>query len=455
MARFDNQTRSGRKPNPADPRTTLTTDMGSTYSGGCAALKVLHPCGEYDLDAVKIPDGAVSTSVVLERRDEYEIRTSSVINDDPSWTCLVIHQPFLIHRDLVLRWPSRVTPTDMQLYNMIAAINKENIYDSDATPPTAGVYPNFRFGSTLTGIPAADPYTVIEYSVLTSSTFTPALLQGRDVHSSLYKDVRRTAAGYTTDLDASELYNQGRVVSGQWTPSVTKGIVDQVGSAASPTEGADPVSVVVNAFDTWDYLAPAVSSSNIVSSDMFRRQAEAKYGSYMPIRLCSADVCFQSASSLRQINTLPPGGNAVTTVSAQYNADDIHLCGWSVGVELWLNLDPHAELRMKVVEDLELDPAPTSTFSPFMSPGYPRDDRALTVMREFARISPHAYDADFNRLNKMFTNLINGLGGVLSGLGIPVLSNVAKPLASAITDKWGYRAPLPRGVPNDMGQTMQ
>nr|APG76322.1 capsid protein [Hubei noda-like virus 9] len=185
---------------------------------------------------------------------------------------------------------------------------------------------------------------------------------------------------------------------------------------------------------------PAVSSSTIVSSDLFRRQAEAKYGSYMPIRLCTPKVDLVSSSNLRQIIARAPGISAANTNNtAQFEANDLHLRGWSVGVELWMNLDPHAELRLKVVENLELDPSPSSVYSDFMTPGYPQDDLALSVIREFGRRSPHAYDADFNRLNKLGTNIISGLGNVLSTLGIPILSSVAKPISNLIVDKWGYK----------------
>ena len=436
-----NQTRTGRRPNPADPRTVLGTRMGNTPMGSCAALKMLHPCGEYDLSKVKVPDGSVSTSVSLERRDEYEIGAPTTIGAATSWVCLMLHQPFVNHRDIVLRWPSTVSPTSIQLYEMIARINDENY---SGNTPSAALYPSFLATSSLTGVPDEGPYTSIEYSILISSTLTPALLEDDSNYSNLFKDMRRSALGYTTDLDASDLYNQGRVVSGQWTPSVSLGTNDQQGTVGE-------TNVVVNEYDTYEFVLPAVTTSDIVSSDMFRRQAEAKYGSYMPIRLCTPKVDFSPSSELRQISAVRPGlSGATQDNTGQRQANDIWLRGWAVGVELWLNLDPHAELRMKVVEDLELDPSPKSTFSPFMSPGYPSDDLALSVVREFSRLSPQAYDADFNRLNKMMTNLLNGLGDVLGNLGVPILSALAKPATNFLVSKFGYQAPQYRdNVPLD------
>jgi len=344
----------------------------------------------------------------------------------------MIHQPFINHRDIVLRWPSTVTPTSDELYAVVTRINDESYTGGT---PTAALYPNFSLSSSLTGVADVAPYTSIEYSILTSSTLTPALLADDANYSSLFKDMRRSALGYTTDLDASDLYNQGRVVSGQWTPSISLGTNDQQADVGG-------TNVVINEYDTYEFVLPAITTSDIVSSDMFRRQAEAKYGSYMPIRLCTPKVDFSPSSELRQISAIQPGlSGALQDDTGQRQANDIWLRGWAVGVELWLNLDPHAELRMKVVEDLELDPSPKSTFSPFMSPGYPSDDLALSVVREFSRLSPHAYDADFNRLNKMMTNLLNGLGDVLGNLGIPVLSGLAKPATNFLSSKFGYQAP--------------
>jgi len=433
-----NQTRTGRKPNPADPRTILSTKLGSTPKGSCAALKILHPCGEFDLSKVKIPDGAVSTSVSLERRDEYEISVPTTQGTATSWTCLVIHQPFLTHRDLVLRWPNNVTPTEAQLNDMITRINVANIYDVVPGQVQGAIYPTFDQTSNLSGAPATSPYTVVEYSILTSATLTPALLADNNAATTLMKDLRRSALGYTTDLDASELYNQGRVISGQWTPSITLGTNASTILVDAPG-GQSQVDVVGSSYDTYVYTIPAVTTSTIVSSDMFRRQAEAKYGSYMPIRLCTPTVDFTTTEEYRQIEPAYYVQSDPDSSTLQQHANDLWLRGWSVGVELWLNLDPHAELRMKVVEDLEVEPAPASTFSPFMSPGYPQDDRALAVVREFSRISPHAYDADFNRLNKLATNLLNGLAGVVSNLGIPLLSGIAKPGMNMLMDKFGYQ----------------
>lgn len=437
LENLPNQTRTGRRPNPADPRTVLAASLGSTPKGACAALKMLHPCGEYDLSKVKIPDGAVSTSVSLERRDEYEIPVPGTQGSATSWTCLVVHHPFLTHRDTVLRWPNSVSPSETIISEIVGRVLIENIYQVGDAAPTCAIYPTFKTASSLTGEGQQQPYASIEYSVLTSATLTPAILASPTAISSLTKDLRRTACGYTTDLDASNLYNQGRVISGQWSPSITLGTNDQ---HTNVTSGDTTVNVVADEYDTYVYTLPAFSTSTIVSSDMFRRQAEAKYGSYMPIRLCTPKVDFTACDEYRQIQSTDSTEGDPDDQTGNRNAYDVWLRGWSVGVELWLNLDPHAELRMKVVEDLEVTPAPTSTFSPFMSPGYPQDDRAMSVVREFSRISPHAYDADFNRLNKLATNLLNGLAGVVSNLGIPLLSSIAKPGMGALMDKYGYKA---------------
>lgn len=396
-----NATRSGVMPNPADPRTdNKLYQLGNTIAGRQAALKILHPCMEECKAVVKIPDGAVSTSVVLERRDEYKI--SAPTSGTNNWDCLVLTLPFLNCRQVFVRWESSQTYTTQNLYySILLAI--ENVGATDIT------YPNYRTVTISTG-------AKFETTCAMSSTLSPGTAQS-DVAkiSALIKSVRRTCCGVTTDLDASDLYNTGRVVSGQWTPDVATGIFTETDSTTEDLSSAT---------DIYKFLVPAFQEQSIVSSDEFCRQAEAKSGSYMPIRPCCPDWPLTAVQEWRNI-CVTRAGTDVESFSPGLD-NDLYLRGWAVGVSYWSGLNLEANLRLKVIEDLEVVPSPLSTYSPFSTPAYPDDARARAMIQEFCRKQPHDYPADFNEYGKMIPHLIGGVGNAVGDLGIPFLSPIGK-----------------------------
>jgi hypothetical protein len=375
-------------------------ELGQTIPGRQAVLKMLHPCMEHCDTVVKIPDGAVSTSVVMERRDEFELS-----NQTPSTTTyemLIMHTPFLVGSGIAIQWASTVSPTVEQI-NYVA---KRLI----AGPGNAGAtYPVWEALSTAPDIWG---------TILASSTLSPAVAGDTDPNgiklSALIKNIRRTFMGTTLELDASDLYNQGRIISGQWTPDVTLGTV--------ATSAAGDLTDV---YDVYKFQLPAVSTSAIVQSDEFSRQAELKTGSYMPIRPCSPELNFTSSEEWRQIQVDYAGADS-GTFGRDPTFNDLWLKGWCVGVEYLTNIDVRSQIRIKRREGLELVPSPPSTYSPFATPALPDDVRAKQVLLEFCRKQPHAYPADYNDLGEMIPNILGGLADVVSDLGLPLISPVVK-----------------------------
>lgn len=253
--------------------------------------------------------------------------------------------------------------------------------------------------------------------------------------SNLARGIRRSCLGYTTELDASDLYNEGYIVSGQWSPNITLGTSTTKGTSGIATE-----------FDVYELEVPAINVTSITQSDQYRRQAEFKYGSYMPMRVCDA-LALTSSVETRPIVVKSTNDSALTDPDVAIQ--DIWLRGWAIGVEHIKNLNPHSQVRIKVVEDLELIPSPKSTFSPFANPAHPDDTVAMKTIREFSRKEPHAYDADFNRLNKMMGNIIRFVGNAVGSANIPILSGLAKPLANFIANKIDSKPTYNQNIPLD------
>ncbi|APG76554.1 capsid protein [Hubei noda-like virus 8] len=397
-----NATRSGFKPNPADPRTfDAFTNLGNTSTGRAAAQKILHPCEEGAQPFVRFPDGAASITTAFERRDEYMI--SRQYTADSNMNILVVHLPFLRYNRLVIQWDSSQSPTDYDLQTVFTeALTGVAIYPSWNTKTTGDTSDQITY------------YTTI----LSPNVLTPGGGGTPEAARSYLRNVRRVYYGSTQDLDASSLYDEGRVVAGQWSPDVVLGI----------NRARD--NTVQNS--CYRLSVPALTSESIVQSDAYRYQALAKTGCYMPLRPSDPDVQFSGASEQRPLEiAFHQSGNITGNLTT---VDDIWLRGWNIGVELWTNIDYRANLRYKTCEGLELSPSANSLYSTFEGRGYPRDDRALSVIREFARSQPHAYPADFNDKNLLWGQLIRGLGTALSSLGLPILSQVAEPVAHAIAN---------------------
>ncbi|APG76932.1 putative capsid protein [Hubei permutotetra-like virus 6] len=402
--------------NPADPRSeTSVLQMGSTPSGRTAALKVLHPNMEACQMVVKFPDGAVSTSVSMERRDEFEIPPFPPTVSTDKWDCIVMHLPFLVGRQGVIKWNSTLTTPSEATLQRVVQVLLENIGSPDRQYPLWYAY-------TADGIPFL-------ISILSSSVLTSGVAYSGVSGLSLYaKSIRRTCLGVTTDLDASDLYNNGRVVSGQWTPDVTTARHDTTDIVTG---------FVMHTFDIYQMQVPAVTTSSIVSSDEFSRQAEAKTGSYMPLRTCSSTINMTPVQQWRNLAIELPGVDADTITSS--NCNDLFLQGWSIGVEYWSGLSNQANLRMKVREDLEIVPSPDSPYSPFATPAYPDDVRARAVIQEFSRKQPHAYPASYNENNILLKKLISAVGEVVEDLGLPILSPLVKGVRNFLDSKlWSH-----------------
>lgn len=498
-----NATSTGRRHNPADPRTSISIrNLGTTDLGRMDALKILHPANEYRRVVAKIPDGAFGTTAAFERRDDYQIKSPSVpaasaANPQPytSWTLLVLHLPLLSQRDLVIRFGNQVTMNTGVLENIVCNLLTQTTDYADETIDNSfvrAVYPDFKT------LPPAVHYDVpdniranVEYSFLYPTVMGQDLRQvSRNLPTvsarchSYFQSIRRTACSYTTKLDSSKLYDQGRIVAGQWYPDYKEETVKAIGNnqitietpgedstgavnteapAVTPsivTVGNPNVATVRNPSGTqvnggvttltgteayniireemaYNFALPPIDIPSIMQTDEYCRDDEARTGNYMVMRVCQPSIDFSTSKAAFRIAASATQANNTDDTLNYFNFllnnDDLWLKGWTVGVEYYENLDPHSQIRIKVVEDLECIPSRGSTYSSFTTPGHPKDDQALSVIREFCRTQPHSYHSDFNDMNKMFGTLIRGLGDVLSGLGIPVLSQLANPLANELT----------------------
>jgi hypothetical protein len=329
----------------------------------------------------------------MERRDEFQI---TAFNSTDDWHVLFVEMPVLSASIIVLKWKATSTqPSRADLENALKHMMQIN---GTSTPQ----YPSV---STFT-------YTVdFIGQILTCSAISNGTYGSASQLETLARTVRRTYCGCTYGLDASTLYNQGRVIAGQWSPDVVR--------QAEMTIDSTPVEVNV-----YEMQLPAMVTANIVQSDSLCYQQEAKNGVYTVNRMCESAIINTPAVDLARFYGKTPGV-AFGGLVADTNYD-VWLKGWCVGVVLFLNLNSNAQIRIKRKEGLEFIPAPNSTLSPFATPGLPEDSRALSMIREFGRTEPHGYPADYNESDNMLPHIIGTIGNAVANLGIPVISDIGK-----------------------------
>lgn len=404
-------TRGGDPNNPADPRSSRSLRaLGRTPAGREWVLRLLHPNGEGLNVVPKIPDGAVNNSIALSRSDEYilSIPTDLAVED---WTCGLLHTPFLLRTRIAYAFdPSNAPSSETLVYNLQTFLEKVDPFKDGP-----GVYPAW--------------YTIKDGTMTLCFTFlNPNSLSYQSTFDNV-REVRRVCYGCTVDFDFNELYNHGRVTSGQFPPDVALRQAYRVIRIADPD-----AEVVTEVDDIYFISAPPLLQDGITQTDVtLKYQNEAVCGSYLPLRLWAPDVAFTPVSEMRKV-ALNHFKDVVDNPDATLSGDLI-LRGFGWGVDVYAGIHKTAKLRLKVNEILEVLPTNNSVYSPFLTPGASRDARAFEIATEFGRISPHCYVADYNHSNGLFGSIISNLGNAVSNLGIPIVSDLAS-IAGGILGMW-------------------
>lgn len=413
-----NATESGKSPNPMDPRTGRTVaQLGNTGPGRSWALKYLHPMVTSTVNP-KAPDGAYSMSAMIERRDLWDVGCPippPATGEGPNWNLVIIAAPFLRYSTIVCAWPVTITPTLGDLQTVV--------YHWDAYQDTSEFhYWHLESDLTVDGVYVK----VLPCSTWDADGGERAMAghiskEQTQRYISYAKAFRRTYCGYTTAMSASDLYNEGVVVAGQWKADCTK--KPQVQSV---TTGS------VDVRNTWVYNYPPAFLQDIEQADEKKFDGEAKNGVYMPLRLWEPTVC--DTQSVEYFNTrgvvntdLPPEG-----IANEYDALNYFLKGWGFGVINYSGLDYKATIRISRVEGLELVPAQRSVYGPIATSAYADDNRAFQLAREITREQKHGFPSDYNDLGGMLGNILAGIGNAVGNLGIPVISDIARPVGNIL-----------------------
>lgn len=377
----------------------------------------------------KIPDGAVSDSVSLERRDEYTVSAPAdyVNKDYKTWDLVTLQLPFLVNSlFLIAGAPEDIGKWSDKLSQLIDQINVGSL-----TPPMfptwhqIGVEPGGVFFS-ICGSQVLDPQI---------KTFTPKDDSGFIVPTNstqleqFFKSARRVALGITADLDANSLTDKGRLTSGQFP---TKAIPKTYSTSGTDESG---IHFVDNVYNVNELTFPPVLEQGITTQDLKSRQAEAREGDYSPARMWQPVVEFVPAASFKPMtfeldSSEHPGPFLQPVLTSNLCFD-----GWGSQVCHWQGIDVSSSVHILRKEVLELITGVNSTFGPFSTPAYARDEKALAVVSEFCRTQPHSFCADMNHKNGLLGSIVGGLGNALGNLGIPIISdigNIAGDLISGI-----------------------
>lgn len=407
--------------NPADIRSAAALrELGNTPAGRNWSIKYIHPCGEGLDCAVKTPDGASQLSVSMERRDDYLLKFTGDITKESTWTCLVIHMPFLCLDRLALAWGQTMSPTEDDLNTVVSeAIEK---YDWNDPSFNKARYPDWASATPREGV-------IVYYQILQPSVLFPTTIEsGHDLASVTHttREIRRVYYGSTTDLDANDLTNQGRITAGQFPPNIAKRTQTHHRDVKGAGAEGEVVSVVEVEKDIWMWNLPPFTTNDITQQDRKSYQAEAKDGLYSPCRTWNEKNSYTAIAGGRYVHAIWGNSEAADETNfIQAERVDFALEAWGCMVELYEGISTSANLRLKIREGLELQPATHSPYQPFQTEGWAQDDVAMVVAREFSRTSPHHYIADMNHSNGLLGGLLGGLGRAIGNLGIPIISDIA------------------------------
>lgn len=397
-----------------DPRASKTIrQLGQTNLGSNWVIRALHPCGEGINIVPKIPDGALSDSVVFERRDEFDIRfpTGDPFKVGGTWSVMIISMPFVKTPLAAVAYTTDATPDQIKagFLNIIAnsgdaSLPDNVIYDKEYQ------YPSWKIDQT--NIPN------VAMTICSMANLDQGI--SADNMSDTFITIRRTYMGTTMDFDANDLTNKGRLVSGQIAADFAKRELDIIDTAST----ANPKPVI--ATQTCLYLSDLPYSETLLTQeDLKVRQAECKEGDYSPNRFWEPVFLNSASKDACVIQPGNPGGSDSRVNAPQQNLN-IPLLGWGFQISFWLGIQDTSSIRIKRREGLEMNTAPVSAYSPFSTPAYPRDDRAQMVYREFCREQKHSFPASFNSVGGMLKDIVSTISNVLQSLNLPLVSEVAK-----------------------------
>lgn len=227
-----------------DPQTSPAT-VGQKFTPSTDAWlrKHLNPCGEMSTlkGASKIPDGAVTQSVLSELREALIIRppglseSSNLPLDGSNWTLTIIQFPQALTSAWLVANMTRAEMSPIDRTTLLAYLNSE---------PSPAIYPNWHELSTGELFACR-----VEWKTFTN------ILVNNDLNS-LITSARITALGTTIFFNTPTLVDQGMLIAGQWNADVQS--VQNVPIPVTTT--AETLTI-----DVKNYVAPTVDNTGSVT----------------------------------------------------------------------------------------------------------------------------------------------------------------------------------------------
>lgn len=421
--------------NPADPRMGgALIKLGTTPEGIAWVIRHLHPNGEGLCGGIKIPDGALSTSVGMERRDEFELTMPSSVTSD-TWTCIIFCFP-LLYRHTIAYVPlpgSTSSPSDFQRH--ISAILTRVLFKSTSTLYSQCQYPNWlsvvQWGDSGTAATTLGMLTMLPSDIYPNGGVTAGSAAAD------FREIRRTFLGYTMELNAPALSDQGRIVAGQFAPDNVVQMIDRnmmyIEALAAATDKSLGEARVL-CLET-----PPVSEQDIVQTDRLCYQGEAKEHIYLPMRcwtkerppvplVRSSPPVFTNKGYLtenRPTSTTNVSHTFSNTNEYENNSGELAFSSFGTAVVRFIGISKSASIRIKRKEGLEGVAAGNTTVSAFQTEGLADDPRASAFVAEFSRTNPHGYLGRYNSMGDMFKNIFGRIGSVITNIShLPVIKSL-------------------------------
>jgi hypothetical protein len=386
--------------------------LGSTPAGQRWALKHLHPNGETVTSSAGIPDHTHVPVVTPEYRSNYVIEGvtgATATNDNVDVLFIGAMDLAFLYR----RYPAGNPPADIwkAVYYAASGMTGRSV-DFDVAPSSSDPTPEKKVCGVLFG-----------------------------TSSQNYPKSRGMYAGMTITFDAPALYDQGRLVAGQ-LPLIR----DKRATAAEMATLADPTPEYPEVMGNFAKMGQIpLSEDELFQASPGTIVHEAREGVYIPLRFNEpvqlftdselADdynqpqvLCFTRENESIH-NSVSFRGPAPDGTIANYGTEGLY--NFLTGVVLFRGISGAANLSVKTRIGIEAQVERGTAVAPFQHASPPLDKEAIDQVTRVSQMTPMAYPSCYNDLGEILNVIkkvlggIKNVGGVLGGLGVPMVGGIS------------------------------
>jgi len=404
-------------------RSRMPRRLGSTLEGSMWALRALHPCDDSTGGGLPIPDLSQTNSANCETRHLTILSAPADLPNGELWDLQVVILPF---SDAVCAYRKRQTSSLDPAWSYWHMVDLTN----GTIKPGHNTFSNITFPFGVNSLPTLNK---------DASAF------------------RQSFKGLTIEMDASALFDQGMVTSGQWG---TQADVEEFKSVFN--QALFPNLVDFSPMKHVLLKGIPRNKTDVLGACPNAGDWPAKHGVYMPMRFTQNTHDYKEATGTEVQNTSVDPSTTLTSGmpillydvnsadnpgTVQYPAnliwDSLNSYGpqgsyyttagdinQNLGTCIFSGLHSSAKLSLKTRTGLEFVAVADTTMAAFMSQAPLKDDVALNLVQATQTRLPVVYYAKYNSLGMLLPLIGKAAATILPTLLPHLLDWMSPPKAS-------------------------